>query len=142
MRTLVIGVSCMAANGATATGAQPGAPGACGVVRQFNEAMNRQDHAGVLAFVADDFVFENTNPPPDGARVEGKAAYGQWLQKWFAANPGATFDTEEQFDAGNRCVVRWVYRKVRDGQPWHLRGIDEITVTGGKLVAKRSYVKG
>ena len=69
-------------------------------------------------------------------------AFLTWLQRWFASSPGATFETEDEFAAGDRCVVRWVYRKVRDGQPWHLRGVDVLTVTDGKLSAKRAYVKG
>ena len=43
---------------------------------------------------------------------------------------------------GNKVTVRWIYRKLRDGKPWHLRGIDVFTVRDGKIAAKLSYVKG
>ncbi len=46
------------------------------------------------------------------------------------------------FVAGDRCTVRWIYRKMRNGQPWHLRGVDVFTVRDGKIAAKLSYVKG
>ena len=112
------------------------------VVHQFNDAVNRHDLAAVAAVIADDILFENTNPAPDGTRIQGKTAFLTWLEGWFTSSPGATFETEDAFAAGDRCVVRWVYRKVRDGQPWHLRGVDVLTVTNGKLSAKRAYVKG
>jgi len=118
------------------------AAGVLAVVHQFNDAVNQHDLAAVAAVVADDILFENTNPAPDGARIEGRAAFLHWLGRWFASNPDATFETEDAFAAGDRCVVRWVYRKVRDGQPWHVRGVDILTVTNGKLSAKRAYVKG
>ena len=118
------------------------AAGTLAVVHQFNEAVNRHDLPAVAAVIADDIVFENTNPAPDGTRIQGKTAFLTWLEGWFASSPGATFETEEAFAAGDRCVVRWIYSKVRDGQPWHLRGVDVLTVTNGKLSAKRAYVKG
>jgi hypothetical protein len=39
-------------------------------------------------------------------------------------------------------ALRWVYRKMRNGQPWHLRGVDIFTVRDGKVSAKLAYVKG
>ena len=95
------------------------AAGTLAVVHQFNDAVNRHDLAAVAAVIADDILFENTNPAPDGTRVQGKTAFLTWLEGWFTSSPGATFETEDEFAAGDRCVVRWVYRKVRDGQPWH-----------------------
>jgi ketosteroid isomerase-like protein len=111
-------------------------------VEKFNAAVNRHDLAEVAALLHDQTVFENTAPPPDGARFEGKAAVTAFWEKWFAANPGARFDQEEIIVAGEKCVVRWVYRKTRDGRPWHLRGVDVLTVRDGKLLMKLSYVKG
>ena len=111
-------------------------------VERFNAAINRQDIAAVAELLDDATVFENTNPPPDGTRIEGKDAVRAFWQKWFSNNAGAQFEAEELIVAGDRCTVRWVYRKVRDGKPWHLRGVDVITVRNGKILAKLSYVKG
>lgn len=123
----------MAAQGSTATG---------DVVARFNDAINRHDAAAVAALLTDDTVFENTGPVPDGTRVEGKAAVAAFWEKWLVANADAKFEAEEVIVAGDRCTVRWIYRKMRDGKPWHLRGIDVFTVRGGKVAAKLSYVKG
>ena len=40
-----------------------------------------------------------------------------YWREWFARNPGARFEAEEIIVSGDRAVVRWVYRKIRDGQP-------------------------
>jgi ketosteroid isomerase-like protein len=118
-------------------------PGSTGdVVTRFNAALNRHDAAAVAALLTDDTVFENTGPVPDGTRVEGKAAVAAFWEKWITTNPDATFETEDMFVAGDRCTVRWIYRKMRNGQPWHLRGVDVFTVRDGKVAAKLSYVKG
>lgn len=45
-------------------------------------------------------------------------------------------------ESGDRAVVRWVYLKTRNGQPWHVRGVDVFTVRDGKVAAKLAYVKG
>jgi len=39
-------------------------------------------------------------------------------------------------------VVCWNYRKLREGKPWHIRGVDIFTVRDGKVAAKIAYVKG
>jgi hypothetical protein len=31
---------------------------------------------------------------------------------------------------------------MRNGEPWHLRGVDIFTVREGKVAAKLAYVKG
>jgi ketosteroid isomerase-like protein len=112
------------------------------VVMRFNAAINDHDARAVAALLTDDTVFENTGPVPDGSRLEGKAAVAAFWEKWFVANADAKFDAEEVIVAGNRCVVRWIYRKTRDGKPWHLRGIDVFTVRDGKIASKLAYVKG
>jgi ketosteroid isomerase-like protein len=112
------------------------------VVNRFNEAINRHDAAAVAALLTDDTVFENTGPVPDGTRIVGKAAVAAFWEKWIAANPDAKFEAEEVIVAGDHCTVRWIYRKMRNGEPWHLRGIDVFTVRDGKIASKLAYVKG
>jgi ketosteroid isomerase-like protein len=107
----------------------------------FNEAFNQQDAEALAAFLTDDTVFEDTSPAPDGQRIEGKAAVVEHWREWFVRNPGAHFEAEEIIVSGSQAAVRWVYRKMRDGQPWHLRGADIFTVRDGKVAAKLAYVK-
>ena len=111
-------------------------------IERFGEAFNRQDADALAELLTDDTIFEDTSPPPDGRRIQGKAAVVEHWRGWFARNAGAVFDTEDMIVCDNRAVVRWVYRKMREGQPWHIRGVDVFTVRGGKVAAKLSYVKG
>ena len=112
------------------------------VVGRFNEAFNRHDVDGVMAAMTENCVFENTNPAPDGTRYHGQAEVRAFWETFFRSSPDAHFEAEEMFAAGDRCVVRWVYRKTRDGQPWHLRGVDVFRVRDGKVAEKFAYVKG
>jgi ketosteroid isomerase-like protein len=111
-------------------------------VDSFNEVFNRHDADGLAALLTEDTVFEDTSPAPDGKRIEGRAAVVEFWRGWFARNPDARFEAEEVIVSGNRAIVLWVYRKMRNGQPWHLRGVDVFTVRDGKVAAKRAYVKG
>jgi ketosteroid isomerase-like protein len=112
------------------------------VIDRFNEAFNRHDADGLAALLTEDTVFEDTSPAPDGRRIEGKAAVVEFWRGWFARNADAKFEAEEVIVSRDRAVVLWVYRKLRNGQPWHLRGVDVFTVRNGKVAAKLAYVKG
>ncbi|MBL7847046.1 MAG: nuclear transport factor 2 family protein [Cyclobacteriaceae bacterium] len=112
------------------------------VIERFNEAFNRHDVDGVMNMMTDDCLFENTHPPPDGARLVGATEVRVYWQKFFANNRDARFESEEIIVSGDRCVVRWIYRKTKDGKPWHLRGVDVFRVRDGKVAEKLSYVKG
>jgi len=111
-------------------------------VDKFNAAINNHDINAVMNAMTDDCVFDNTNPPPDGNRFVGAAAVRAFWEKFFASNPDAAFETEEKFATGDRCVVRWVYRKTKEGKPWHLRGVDVFKIRNGKVAEKIAYVKG
>jgi len=112
------------------------------VVDRFNEAFNRHDADALATLLTEDTVFEDTSPAPDGRRIEGKAPVVAFWRDWFARNVDAMFETEDVIVSGDRVVVRWVYRKLRNGQPWHLRGVDIFTVRDGRVAAKLAYVKG
>ena len=111
-------------------------------VERFNEAFNRHDADALATLLTEDTVFEDTSPAPDGRRVEGSAAVVTFWREWFMRNADARFEAEETIVSGNRATVLWVYRKMRNGQPWHLRGVDIFTVRDGKIAAKLAYVKG
>ena len=111
-------------------------------VERFNEAFNRHDADALATLLTEDTVFEDTSPAPDGRRVEGKARVVTFWREWFVRNTDARFEAEEMIVSENRVTVLWVYRKMRNGQPWHLRGVDVFTVRDGKIAAKLAYVKG
>jgi len=113
-----------------------------GVIEKFNTAFNRHDVTAVMNLMTDDCIFENTSPMPDGTRIEGSDAVRKYWEHFFAANKDAFFESEEVFSCGDRCIVRWIYRKTKDGKPWHLRGIDIFKVRHGKVAEKLAYVKG
>lgn len=107
-------------------------------VERFNDAFNAQDVDAVMALMTQDTVFESTGPAPDGGRFEGAASVRRAWEDFFAANPGARFETEEVFTGGDRAVVRWRY----DWGAGHVRGVDIMRVREGKVSEKLSYVKG
>ncbi|MBV9265690.1 MAG: nuclear transport factor 2 family protein, partial [Acidobacteriaceae bacterium] len=72
-------------------------------IEHFNEAFNRHDADALAYLLTDDTVFENTSPPPDGQRIEGKAAVVAFWREWFARNPDARFEAEEIIVSGDRA---------------------------------------
>ena len=114
----------------------------CDAVNRFNEAFNRHNVDDVMAAMTSDCLFENTNPAPDGAKLVGRDAVRAYWTVFVEKNPDAIFEAEEMIAFGDRCVVRWVYKKMKDGKPWHLRGVDVFKVRDGKVAEKLSYVKG
>ena len=136
-------------SGGSIMSAEPGTPpgasspdAVAAAVARLNAAINAHDLDALGAALTDDCVFENTAPAPDGTRYEGKAAVLEFWARWFRNNPDARFEVEDAFAAGDRYIVRWVYRKPRDGQPWHLRGVDLFRVRDGRVSEKLAYIKG
>ena len=122
---------------------QSGTKATLEAIGRFNEAFGRHDVDGVMKAMTGDCVFVNTCPPPDGERYEGKESVRGFWARFFRSSPSAVFETEEIFAAGDRCVVRWLYRWVDEsGAPGHIRGVDIFRVRGGKVAEKLSYVKG
>jgi ketosteroid isomerase-like protein len=111
-------------------------------IDRFNEAFDRHDADALAGLLTEDTVFEDTSPAPDGRRVEGKQAVVEFWRVWFEKNTDARFEAEEIIVSGNRATVLWIYHKMRNGQPWHLRGVDVFSVKDGKVAAKLAYVKG
>jgi ketosteroid isomerase-like protein len=112
------------------------------VIERFNEAFGRQDVDATMALMTDDCVFENTSPAPDGTRCAGQSEVRRAFSEFFASSPTAEFEIEELFAAGERCVVRWIYRWQSADGSGHVRGVDVFRVRDGKVAEKLSYVKG
>ncbi|MBN1449842.1 MAG: nuclear transport factor 2 family protein [Anaerolineales bacterium] len=113
------------------------------IVLEFNEAFNRHDVEGMMKLMSEDCVFENTNPPPDGAVYSGKEAVTRFWQDFFRESPQAHIEIEEIFGLGMRCVMRWRYDWVdATGKKGHVRGVDIFQLRDGFIHEKLSYVKG
>lgn len=109
------------------------------LVLAFNAALNARDLDAMLSLMTPDCVFENTYPPPDGARYVGIAAVRGFWEGFFQGSARAHIQPEEVFALDNRCVMRWVYTW---GDTGHIRGVDLYTVRAGLISEKLSYVKG
>lgn len=113
------------------------------IIRDFNEAFNRHDVTGMMQFMTDDCLFENTDPAPDGSAHQGKATVTRFWRDFFLQSSRAHIEIEEIFAAGEHCVMRWVYSWVDEtSQAGHVRGVDIFRLRDGMISEKRSYVKG
>lgn len=112
-------------------------------VVRLTEALNSRDLDTVLRAFSEDCVFENTYPAPDGTRYEGLQELRLFWTEFFRSNQQSSFEIEEIFALGDRCVMRWSYHWLdTGGQPGHIRGVDIYRVKNGKISEKLSYVKG
>ena len=110
------------------------------VLERFNQVFLTHDPAALPDLVADDCVIENTEPAPDGARHEGKAAcIALWTH--IATMPGAHFEPEGILARGDRGESRW--RLVWGPEPTSsVRGVNLMRVRDGRIVEAQGYVKG
>jgi len=120
---------------------------ASSVVAAFHDAFNAHDLDRLAGLVTPDCVFESTEPP-DGTRHEGRAAVLEAFAAFFAVSPSAAFTDEGAYVADDTVTVLWRYDWAVDGARdgaggrGYVRGVDVLTVRGGRVAAKRSYVKG
>jgi len=113
------------------------------LLREFHQAFNQHAVDEIMALMTEDCVFENTYPPPDGARLIGQAAVRAYWEQLFRESPHAHFAIEELFASAERGVLRWRYTWAgADGAAGHVRGVDIFWVRDGKVAEKLSYVKG
>lgn len=120
-------------------------------VLAFNDALNAANVDAMLACMTEDCIFENTYPPPDGERFEGRAAVRGFWKFFFSSSRSAHIEIEEIFSAGEgrpssegrRVVMRWLYTWTDEqGQESHIRGVDLYRMENRLIAEKLSYVKG
>ncbi len=111
-------------------------------IHRMQEAVNRRDLDATMATLTEDVVWVTTTPP-DGERHQGQVAVRNALDEFYRSSPRATFETEELVALGDRAFFRWVYRWTdRDGKHGHVRGVDLVRVSEGKVAEMLAYVKG
>jgi ketosteroid isomerase-like protein len=113
------------------------------LIRRFHDAFNAQDIDTVMQLMTEDCIFENTYPPPNGARYVGQQAVRQSFLEFFESSPHASFEIEELFACGDHGALHWTYHwRDTDQQPGHVRGVDIFTIRDHRIASKLSYVKG
>ena len=112
-------------------------------VIRLTDALNAGNLEAVMSLWTEDCTFENTYPPPDGMRYQGKPAVQAFWEEFFRTSSQAKFEIEEIFALNDRCIMRWTYHWL-DGQgtQGHIRGVDVYRVRDGIILEKLSYVKG
>jgi len=107
-------------------------------VDRYLEAISERSFDGLVASMTEDCVFEDTDPRPNGTRYQGNEVIAE-----FFAGMGSedSFEIEEKFICGDRCVILWNYHWVRDGVRGNNRGADILRVRDGKVCEKLAYTK-
>ncbi len=110
------------------------------LTQRFVDAFNRNDLDGVMAFFAEDGVYDEFN----GQRNVGKAAIRAALEPQFTGAFGEMkFLDEDMFvdpDAG-KVMASWRCTLSIKGEPTSWRGLDLMHFKNDKLVQKLTYAK-
>ena len=110
------------------------------ITLQFTDAFNRDDLDGVMAWFAEDAVYDEFH----GARHEGKEAIRAAFEPMFAGKFGKVrFEEEDLFldPEDGKAMISWscVLTTSERSSAW--RGLDLLHVEGGRIVAKHTYAK-
>jgi ketosteroid isomerase-like protein len=112
-------------------------------LKAIADAFNRHDLDAIMAFFADDAVFESPRgPDPWGRRFEGKAAVREGLAGRFAGIPDVHYGEDDHFVAGDRGASEWTLTgTTTDGVGLEVRGCDLWTFRDGLVTRKDSFWK-
>jgi len=107
------------------------------------QAFNDHDPDAVLAFFADDAVFETPRgPDPWGRRLVGIDEVRAGVEARFAGIPDVHYGDAAHWVSGDRGVSEWTLTGTTvDGERISVRGCDLWTFRDGKVIRKDSYWK-
>lgn len=107
---------------------------------RFTDAFNRDDLDAVMAFMAEDAIYDQFN----GVRAVGKAAIREAFVPQFRGDFGTIrFVQEDLFvdEAAQKSMISWTCLLERDGLKRGWRGLDVLHFAGGQVVEKHTYAK-
>ena len=112
-------------------------------LKAITDAFNRHDLDAIMAFFADDAVFESPRGPgARGRRFEGRAAVREGLAARFSGIPDVHYGDDAHFVSGDRGASEWTLTgTTTDGVRLEVRGCDLWTFRDGLVVKKDSYWK-
>lgn len=107
------------------------------------DAFNRHDLDGIMAYFADDAVFESPRGPDAwGTRFVGKEAVREGLAQRFSGIPEVHYGEDRHFVSGDRGVSEWLLTGTTTaGERIEVRGCDLWEFRDGLVVRKDSYWK-
>ena len=112
-------------------------------LEQVLDAFNRHDLDAIMAFFAEDAVFEAPRGPgPGGNRFVGKAAVREGLAGRFTGIPDVHYSEDRHLACGDRGVSEWLLTgTTTSGERIEVRGCDLWEFRDGLIVRKDSYWK-
>ena len=107
------------------------------------DAFNRHDVDAIMAFFAEDAVFEApAGLDPWGRRLVGKDHVREGFAARFAGIPDVHYGDASHWVSGDRGVSEWTLTgTTTEGARLELRGCDLWTFRNGQVVRKDSYWK-
>jgi steroid delta-isomerase-like uncharacterized protein len=109
----------------------------------ITDAFNRHDVEGIMAFFAEDAVFETPKgPDPWGRRLVGTEQVREGIAARFAGITDVHYGEASHFVSSNRGVSEWTLTgTTTDGERVRVRGCDLWTFRDGQIARKDSYWK-
>ena len=107
------------------------------------DAFNRHDIAGIMAYFADDCVFNTiAGNEAHGTRIEGAEAIAAAFTGVWKAMPDANWAHHGHFVHGDRAVSEWTFSGTNaDGSRVEAEGCDLFTLRDGKIIRKQAFRK-
>jgi len=110
------------------------------LTRRFTDAFNRNDLDTVMAFFADDGIYDEFN----GKRNRGKSAIRAAFEPQFSGAFGKMEFLEDDIfvdpETGD-AMISWRCTLAIKGKPTSWRGLDLLRFVGDRVVSKRTYAK-
>ena len=106
----------------------------------FLDAFNRNDLDAVMAFFAEDAVYDELNGTVSRGVESIRAAFAPQFEGKFGRMEFVEDDTFIDAEAG-KVMSSWDLRITKDDGTLVLRGLDLITFDGDRIVHKQTYVK-
>lgn len=112
-------------------------------LKEILDAFNRHDLDAIMAFFADECVFDMPRGPnPSGTRYVGKDQVRAGLATRFAGIPDVHYGEDRHFVCGNRGVSEWrLTGTTTSGVRVDVQGCDLWEFAGDKVIRKDSYWK-
>jgi ketosteroid isomerase-like protein len=114
-----------------------------GTLEAIAEAFNRHDVDAIMAFFAEDAVFESPKgPEPWGRRYVGRVEVREGFAARFAGIPDVHYGDDRHWVSGNRGCSEWLLTGTTvQGVRLEVRGCDLWEFDGDKIARKDSYWK-